>query len=286
MKQFFATVRDAIVDHKFYDSEISEKKGGFAYFFKLVGIISILYAVVSGISLLPKIIDGINRFGNRVTASYPADLVVSFKNGQISTNQDGPTLISAPKDSNDEAPAHKNLIVIDVDSESSLEAVRSHDTYILLTEKSLVIESNPREVKIIDFSMMTSDEELQITREVIRVGIDKIAPVIKWLTPLVPVMIAAGIFVGNAALLLYALLAALFVWLLSSLRKRKITYGQAYHLTLYLLTLPIILVSMITLLRMGGLAVPRISYLFTITFVVVALINIRGANLKVETRKS
>ncbi len=255
--------------------------------------LSILFLVLGFSLLLIPVIFGVNRFFDSVTWQeqktiiqnlYPDDLVLTFDDGKLTTNQSGPVVIPFPEEwlyvSDCTDPAQDcavkgdkwptNLLVIDQETEVSRKAVERNDTLILANETEIGFsDTNKGKTEIIAFAKMHIDKKIEVTNSnfdywVIERGSSIVERAILFLMSVLPLLMYLGLWIGY---IVYSLFGALVVWLAAHIRDHKLHYGQAYASTLYLLP-----ASFVVSLLMSAIAF-HIPLLFTIVLFGMALLN-------------
>ena len=101
--------------------------------------------------------------------------------------------------------------------------------------------------------------------------VGKMAPLAKFVGPLVVLMTLVGIFIFSNFKLLYFLIAALLVWAIVSIKKLDLGYKKSYQIAMHAATLPMLLTIF------TGLGVlPSVRFIPTILLLVVVWINLKS----------
>lgn len=249
MKKFFYTLRRSVYDPEFYrEADGHNVSTVLGYFSKLISFIAVVGVVIPAIVALALFLGhrkGIDAMMEQVKGLYPAGLEVTIRNGHVSTNVSEPYAIELPKawqyrESHDDR-AIKNLLVIDTEKPIEMSDFRAHETLIILGEKEVgFYDSDQAKVEIRDLSEF-ADENYTLDQDMYVWIVSKAW---KWAKVVIVVLVVTAPFFITVALLvwyvIYLLLGALVIWLAAVLRKREMTYGRAYKLGFYLLTLPIL----------------------------------------------
>lgn len=241
--------------------------------------LSILFLVLGFSLLLIPVIFGVNRFFDSATWQeqkaiiqnlYPDDLVLTFDNGKLTTNQSAPIAIPFPKEWSGKDGHPTNLLVIDRDAEVSRKAIERNDTFILANETEIGFsDTNKGKTEIIAFAKMDINKKIEVTNSnfdywVIERGSSIVQRAVLFLMSVLPLLMYLGLWIGY---IVYSLFGALIVWLAAHIRDHKLHYGQAYASTLYLLP-----ASFVVSLLMSAIAF-HIPLLFTIVLFGMALLN-------------
>lgn len=287
--KFIQTIKQSLYSPEFYRSQQNVSFGTpFKYFLKLVTIQALIMTFVLALFVFPIISKVISKEGTDFILSYyPADLELTLKGGQLSTNVQEPFMVPMPQgwimdNDNDKVngvPANKlptNLAVIDTKAVSALDSLAKYDTLILLTKDALISTDNEGETVIQSFKDFPAGT---FSRQTLVWFVDMLRPFLKYLIPLAFLALMIGLFVASSiAHMIQLLFVALIIWTVSLIRKTGITYGQAYNMSLYGVTAAIILG---TLVLSVGAHLP--IYIFCILTTVMMLINTKTIGSKSET---
>ncbi len=241
--------------------------------------LSILFLVLGFSLVLIPGIWGVNRFFESamwqeqkaiIQSLYPDDLIITFEDGKLSTNQARPVVIPFPKEwsGKDGHPAH--LLVIDREAEVSRQAIERNDTFVLASETEIGFsDSREGKTEIIALTKMDIDKKIEITNSnfdywVIERGSVLVQRGTLFLMSVLPLLMYLGLWIGYVV---YALFGALVVWLAAHIRDHKLRYGQAYASTLYLLPASFVVSLLMSLV---GFHIPL---LFTLVLFGMALLN-------------
>jgi hypothetical protein len=275
-KRFAVQIAHSVYSPAFY-GELSSKP--FSYSLKYLVSLSLLFSVV--VSVWYGVIIGIDlwRF---ITVTGPAevqeilpdDLVLTIANGNLSINQPEPYIAPLPVDLRNESSSSspKNLIVIDTNTPASIDAFRSYDTYILADKHTIIVQKSEQQTQSVtlpnDLDLVISSTTAASLNQTIQEFIDSW----KWLIILGTLFLMVTIiFVfGLVGHLLYLLIAALGVMLISRLKGKPLGYAMSYQTGMHLITLPIALSLIILLL---GSSLP--PFVFSFVLSLFALLNIR-----------
>lgn len=254
--------------------------------------LSILFLVLGFTLILIPGIWGVNRYFESanwqeqkaiIKSLYPDDLVLTFEDGKLSTNQAGPVVIPFPtewepqrgdcmtvacQEERDAFPA--NLLVIDGEAEVSRKAIERNDTFILASETEIGFsDSRKGKTEIIALTKIETDKKIEITNSnfdywVIERGSVLIQRATLFIMSVLPLLMYLGLWIGY---IVYALFGALIVWLAAHIRNHPLRYGQAYASTLYLLPASFVVSLLMSLL---GFHIPL---LFTFVLFGMAMLN-------------
>lgn len=282
--QFFNNIKSSIYNPNFYN-EILNKPFSYSlkYFLSLAVLIAIVTTIVFSFSTLPKINKFIGEIDVNVLKYYPDELVITAKNGIISTNVPEPYFIKMPAELKDEniKPAKneseitrqdmaelENLVVIDTKSPLTVDLFLSYKTFALVGRDSIAFYDNSA-VKI-----QPTGPELNgvLTKAKVLESLDKIMPYIKIipvaLIPIAFIFSFIGFIFGN---LIYLIFGAFVIWLAAKIMKRELEYGKAYQIGFHAITLGVILEAII----FQFYPILNFPFLFTILMVMIVWINLK-----------
>lgn len=266
---FWKKISGSVYNPAFY-REIARKpfSDAFGFFLRWVALLSVIATVVF-VSFLGLFLyrGGFSETVSNVKSLYPEDLVVTIDKGRLSVNQDQPYAIPAPVPESGEK-GYSYVIVFDTEYPVTAEAAREYDTFALVGETSVGIRKNENEFRVYE---IPKDMSYTVDREFTDGFADMLAAwVKKYGLAVAAFVIVFGLLVGLFfGVLVYAIFAALLVWLAARIKGVSYTYAQAYAATLYLAVAP---QSVATLVPPVSVFIP---FFRTISVFLLALANIK-----------
>lgn len=250
--------------------------------------LSVLVLAVGLSGVVITALFGVNRFFDSaewkhqeslITRLYSSDLVLTFDDGRLLTNQSDPVSIPFPMEWRNECgyreghcnreviPAH--LLVIDREATLSPQAFTQYDTLALANETEIGFRNPERgETRVFALSEFQTDKPIVVTDERFAYWVSQIGDIAEKGIYLVmyalPLAIYAGLWVGYLA---YALLGALIVMIAAHIQGHTLRYSQAYLAALYLLPVSFLFSFLMTLSH------NHIPFVFTLILFVMALLN-------------
>lgn len=275
---FFKTIVQSIYSPKFYKG-IPRKpfKKALGYFLLLILFLT-LVTVVKGSK---KIFFDIPKEGHEMITSaneiYPEDLIIEIKNGEVSINQEEPYFIPAPEwikrgiiEEGEEAPY---LIVIDTTTPFSITQCHEYNALFWLTKDSFLFNRRYcAETRMYNLSGIT---DFTINKKKIETWTEMILPAVKFVWIPVLIFTIIGLYVGFLSRLLYLVVFALVPYVVGKILKLNFTYGQAYKIGLYALTLALIVNTILSILS-KWLPVDGFRYMVSLITTTVVLVNLFG----------
>lgn len=220
------------------------------WFLFCAGCISALQIAVIGGMFIPKIAPFIVHRAEELRTMYPKDLVVTLKEGQVSTNAEEPVIIDGPetwKEILTESGSTKHVLVID--TSATAEDFKRYNTYILVTKNSIVAQdNNGTRVVPLDQQDRVDQEEIVIDQKFVMELITGLEGILRYVPRIAATTLAMVVlFYPFAAaglrwlwLLVYLFPMTLVMWAFSAATGKSYTYGQLYRLGIFGLTLPVL----------------------------------------------
>jgi len=245
---FFNTVKHCLYDPDYFHGLVSKTFfDALKYLYLLIVLTLFIGSVKTAITLIPQtrslptLVQNITRF---VKAGYPKDLVVTVKNGQLQTNAKEPYFIELPII--DEKTRADNYHFITIDTKARYEDFSKYRTAILITKTGIITnDGNKKTLKIYPLEnynfVMNQSKYDQFT--------NMILPYVNYLPTIIIVLVSLLLILSPfiAALfmligqLIFLLLAAFLFFITAKILKKNLAYKTVYILSLYGLTLPIVL---------------------------------------------
>lgn len=283
MRQFFKNVTRSIRDFSFY-KEILGKPFFFSlqYLYLLtitVLFIQTLFFTISAAFFLPKLPQFIDSFQNRLGTVYPRNLILTIKNGRISTNTREPVIIHFPEIT--DSTQYNSFITIDIPASQTDYADKN--TMILVTENGVVYPEANGTVPY-RFESAAQFEDAVITNEVFEKAKSRLAVLLDMIPVIAPwLLIAATIFIplfGALIVVLWRMIILIILtgilWPISMIFGNTYTYRDLYRMGMHALSVPVMLSFFLTLMGVNVPLVFASSFLLWMV-IVLARLNERTA---------
>lgn len=205
----------------------------------------------------------INTIPGKITKSFPKDLEVKVKNGLVSTNAKEPYFIPIPGSENSPEQI-KNLVVLDTRTPFSATKFHEYSTAVWVTKDS-VFTDDGNQLKAIDLSSVS---DLTINKGFVDSGVARVNPWLKYVTPVVSVIILVGIYIFYAFRLISFFVLAFLAWILLKIIKKPLSYGQTYKVVIYAATLGFIVEIVASLTQWFGF-----PFMFTLVTLLAVVFN-------------
>jgi len=255
IKTFFYSLKRSLTDINYY-REIAKTKFGFSlkYLFFLLILTSLLISfsfAFTIIKTIPQVPGFVTQSKKIINNFYPKELEVTINNGILSTNVQEPYFIKMPK----EFTKEKNINLITIDTSAKVEDIKKYNTAVLVTKNALVYPDKNNQYKI---SFLSNVPNSKINKQIYDRIINKVLPFSKFISPFLMTIAILNIFIlpfiiGSFLLfgrLIYLLIVAVPLFLLSLILKNKLSYGKVYQLSMHGLTFSILIQLIIDILKL------------------------------------
>ncbi len=275
---FFKQIKNSIHNREFYKS-LLEKPFGYSlkYYLKLSLVSALFGAIVFGLFMVPNILSFLWKVDAELVKIYPQDLVVTITEGKVSLNKPEPYAVGWPTAFDltsildGDWVSYKNLVIIDT-RRAVEETLNSTSTLVAISATNVGYKDIDGKIYTDTIAPFTNTE---ITYNRVLEFLEDVRPWYKFLTP----FFVVGVFVVSFLMMIFLLglllIQALFSWVLLILMKvqkdksKKITFIQALQVTLHAVTLPVILMGVLSVL-----GYPMLGILFLALILVVIYLNL------------
>jgi hypothetical protein len=278
--KFFEEVRSSIYRPVFYRDLIAHpEKSSWRYFTKFMLALTVSVLLFFSFAVTKWWATDSQKVYQEILSVYPRDLIVEFRDGAISINQNEPYRIAFPEEYR-QRQKQAHLLTIDTGKDSiDTKDFEINDTMFLLSRTQIgIFDASRGKTEIHRFSEDFGSEAFTLNAASYgewMVAVWRFAKIgsVAALLLSVPIMFAL-FFVWNA---FYMLFGALVVWLAAKLRNVSLVgYGQAYQLGLRLITVPIIITFLF------GSVLSLWPFVFSFIVFVVAYANFKQVPLPSE----
>ncbi len=277
------TIKATLVRPQFFQSPLFAAQPGLRFYsfsilaftlatvvFMLPGIFGFFHQISGGEWQKQKTI---------ISNLFPSELKLSFTKDGMVTNVAEPYAITLPKEwRGDNTKIPKNILVINTTIPIDSAAFANADTYAILSKEQFGYHNPDKgETRFYDLKSQEWSKSETIDKEKFDTLVDKGSTILRTLlvigTILLPFLLYALFWVSY---LIYLILGAALVWLVTKLGGYKLSYSQAYRSSLYLLPLPLCydFLSSSSL----GLSVLHIPFFFSALLVLMTILNFPKVN--------
>ncbi|MEA1929867.1 MAG: DUF1189 family protein [Patescibacteria group bacterium] len=272
----FTQIKDSVYEPSFYRSLGKQPLSySFKYFFKFVLLLSLAFTIVLTINWAPRVKEALNEIGPAVASFYPAELVVTIEDGIAITNVPEPFFFDIPAGDFEEGVGRhvderlEHLLVIDTTESFSVEKFGEYRTLAWLTRDALVVMDD-QGIQLIPLAEIPNIIIDRALIDGLTTSLQDFLSAFPFL--LLPIGIFIASFVFSASKLIYLLIAALLIWLLTKIMGQSAGYAKSYQIGLHAVTLGMILLPVLHYLF------PGVSFSFDFTILMLIIV---WANLKV-----
>lgn len=247
VKDFINTAKRSLTDLNYYKEVVKLPfKFSLKYLFFLLFILTLIsslkFASILGF-VIPKTPQLIAAAKDGVKSLFPSGLVLTVRDGELSTNVKEPYYIDLPGVWGSPKDTH----FITIDTKAKVDDIQSLNTLILLTKKSAVVKEKNNGLRVYPFSDIK--ETLVLDRDTYNQFVSRFLPYLDYLPKILIILLILGIlvwpFVGAGLWLIgelfYLLITSVILLLIATLMKRKIRYSKLYQMSMHALTLPLLI---------------------------------------------
>lgn len=271
--QLIENFKNSVYSPDFYRS-LEPKPFSFSvkYFFKLALVFVIVLTTITSFELIPRINFFLNNLGPELLSSIPENIEVKIIKGKATSNLVEPLFIPMPPSflstqEELEVKIPKNLLVINTQSPFESDKFENYDTLLLLTNDTFV-RGEENEIQLIKLDSLG---DKTITKPYLSSLLSKMPIFLKWLSPIVVIIMFLAIFAAFSINLFYALIIAFITFIFAKIKKTPIRFKKSYQLSLHAISLPI-LISFI-----GYIFFPKVGsniFLFIVLSGLIVWVNI------------
>lgn len=255
LSTFHRTFWKSLTSLTYYQDVVN---ANFGFSFKYFWIFSLSLGLMLTLSILLTTLPVLTKFNQqfltRAGALYPQDLVITIKNGQMSTNVTEPLHIPFPFELITQTPPaisdQKQLYLITFDTYAKADDYKNSQSLILVTREDMVVsdQTGYRAFPLKDLG------EVSLDKKAYSLILEKLMPALKLLVPLfIVTIIVVFIFIIPISRLFSLIFLTLLLLPATKLMHLPISYKKLYQLGLHSLTLP----SLIQILTLSfGLFIP------------------------------
>lgn len=241
IKIFFYVFKNSIVSPKYYNDILKTKlEFSIKYFVFLSFILSLIFTSIISIRGVPETKKGIYAFVEQIKTSYPDDLIVDFKDGSWEINKEEPYIIPMPKvpgTTTEEIP-QRNLIVLD--KKGTIEDLETYDTLSIMNETNFVFKDQTGKITA---QPIKNIKDFSLDKATVISELDNLNKYLRILPYFVPVFILTFDFLFNyiGKGILNTILIGFLIYILSLIRKEKISYKSACQIVMHTMTVPLMI---------------------------------------------
>jgi len=243
---FFAIFKRSLFDFSYYEKLVQEKLWRAVLYVYLLLVATLFIGVVKeAVILIPKsrdlapLVVNLKRI---IETGYPKNLIVTVKDGTVKTNVKEPYFIDFPTKEKNRPDVH----FIAINTKAAIENYASYKSAVLITKNAIVYKDKGSSLKV---EPIDKTYNFVIDRSKYDSLVKKFSPYIDYIPTIAIVFVTlffiawpfiAGIFLLIGKLIL-VFVVALLLLVVSKVLKKDLTYLQIYKMSLFGLTLPILI---------------------------------------------
>ncbi len=238
---FIRTFWKSISSFSYYKEVVAAR---FAFSFKYFLLFSFLLGTILTVSIstvvIPTVGNFINRLSKRIYDLYPPNLIVTLKNGEVTTNAAEPIRVPIPFELFTDVPPavsdQKQTYLVTLDTKAQLADFQTSQSLLFVTKDTLVMQDNNGGYRVYP---LKDTADFTLDKSKIDAFLRQITPLFKYV-PLLLVSLFFFMFVVILPISRLVSLVFLTVPLLiaAQLLKVSLSYKKLYQLGLHGLTLP------------------------------------------------
>ncbi|HCM37916.1 MAG: hypothetical protein UV61_C0003G0090 [Candidatus Gottesmanbacteria bacterium GW2011_GWB1_43_11] len=219
-------------------------KAKFSFSLKYFLFFSFVLGLILTLSLTTVILPPLSKFSGRLQTRaaglYPANLVITIKQGQLSTNQIEPLHFPIPYELfTDTPPAvsdQKQFYLLTIDTKASIEDYAKSQSLVFVTRDNVVMRDRESGYRLYP---LKDAGNIVIDKQQVDLFLTQVLP---WLN-YVPWILGIVLFVGLSIFLpmtrlISLLILSLVLLAITKLMHISLSYGKIYQIGLHALTLP------------------------------------------------
>lgn len=269
MKNIIRTLRSSFYDPREYASILGKPFSySLKYFVFLAVLVSVLAVGYKTYSIASFFNQAVPEVLEEIRSSFPDDLVVEIRNGQVRTNADEPYGLMVPRQWRGGEDGIRNIVVINTRDEPTLERLEKYRTAILVGKDQVAFldGENPGSIRV---QSLRGISDIRIDKNALNGVLDTVLSYRFAAIALVLLMALFAFFLTFLfQYLLYLVLGAFMVALALQARDQRFNYVRSYRIGLHAMT-PAIAYEMITIL-VPALHVP---FFFTVIMALTVYVN-------------
>lgn len=242
VKTFFNTFYKSLVSPKYYRDILQAKLSfSFKYFLVLTLLSSVLSVTLLSIQILPKTKDAINAFNKQALKYYPSDLVITAKDGQLSSNKIEPVIFpipsEIPSDFKDTNSRLKNILVFDPNG--TVDDLKKYETVILINKSNVIMQGENDQIKI---QPLKDIPDGSFTYADFTIALGKLEKFLSYAPYLFGTATLIIFFIASTTSgLIISFLLSLIFWIFTKITHLNMSLAKTYQISLHIFTLYAIL---------------------------------------------
>lgn len=240
MMKILFDIKNSIYSPEYYNSLLAKPFSySLKYFFVVAVLIAFLTTAMMVILVGPEIYFVLKSLpALQLDSQFPEELQITIKDGVASSNNPEPYFIKFPPEKSFVSPpTFENILVIDTKTDFNIEKFYQYKTAYLLTRDNLIFGDRLK----ITIQPLKNFSDMVVTKSSITTFGKELSPVIRYIVPVLSIIMAVvvfgGILIGAISFnLIFLLPGAFMVLVIAKSKKVNINYKKAYQLSLHAIT--------------------------------------------------
>jgi hypothetical protein len=263
--ELFQTIKKSFGNSMFYRGVIQgSTKKGFVYYVKFSLLLIVLSLISTAVFKAPEATRFATKVAEELKNSFPAGLVINFKNGEVSVNQPEPITIPLTSGvqkslTEVERESIQSLVVIDTKHPIIPDLFMSHKTLLLISKDFIAHYDNRGGIAL---KATKSFPDFVINEE----NLSYFLSYVSFLPWVLIALFGIGTFFGLLFNLVVCVFIAFIFFLSTKLYGQKLSYSESYRVCLYAMTAP----TLLEVVVFGGFT--PIPFLFSLLTILIAIL--------------
>ncbi len=268
---FFRTFHKSLFSLAYYHDVVKARfKFSLKYYFVLSLFLGFFMTLAISLATLPSLNKFAQRFKTRAAAIYPANLIITIKDNQVSTNQVEPLHFPIPFELFSDVPPaisdQKQQYLLTIDTKATADDYDTNRSFILITKTSFIYPEDDTGYRVYPLQDMA---DLTIDKAKVDALVNQILPFLDFLPGILVLLIllVSTLFLPLSRLVVILVLSVILL-LPANLMKLQLSYKKICQIGLHAMTLPTILQIFMTSLAI----IPPIPFFNSIVFLLWSLV--------------
>ena len=256
LKTFWYSFKKSITTPSYY-RDIVKVPFSFSLQYLVVLIFATIFfqtaiLAIQAATYLPQLPATVATIKSSIKTLYPSSLVITVKDGILSTNKEEPFFIDMPEDQQIEEFEH----LVTFDTKARADQFYDYKTVFLITDKNVIYPDSAMEGNYEVSDVSAPDKSYTITHNDYKEFTAAVDPLSNWFISWAPLLLVLGVIViplfGTAITLVWNFIAiavlSLISWMIANIFKVTLGYKKIYQLGMHAVTLPMVLTLILSLL--------------------------------------
>ena len=279
---FFASLTNSVYSPSFYAALPQKTFWSSIWYLTRVTLLIFLIGTLIALTLLIKNWDSIDQTVVNALNVYPEDLVLTFQDGQMTSNQAEPYFIESqevlPEQLRDDLLGSgefpKNIVVIDTVTPFSVEQFEAYDVVIWMAKDTAYIDDDNGGIEANSLSTVPNTI---VDKAFVDGKVGTFWDQVKTALPFLAVIgFVVAVLVMVIFRMVYSVVLAVGVLIIGSIMKLALDFEASYKVALHAITLPSFL-SMAILLTSRSTGFTGFPFWFTLLSLLIIAVNLQKA---------